>query len=128
VIARSPEQAVEFLDRAFAEKDIETVLSFYENAAVVITEPGKSVRGEVNLRAFFEHAMQLGVSAKQLKTWTIEADGIALFMSRWVLRTPVAGQQPSDRTFLATTVLRRQPSGGWKALIDNPLGPLVLEA
>jgi len=127
VIARSPEQAVELLDRAFKEKDIETVLSFYENAAVVVTEPGKSIRGEVNLRAFFEQAMRSGVSAEQLKTWTVEADGIALFISRWVLRTPAA-QEPSGRTFVATTVLRKQTSGAWKALIDNPIGPLVLEA
>jgi ketosteroid isomerase-like protein len=128
VVALSPEQAVELLDRAFEQKDIETVLSFYEDAAVVVSEPAKSIREKDDLRAFFEQAMQLGISAKQLKTWTIEADGIALFISRWVLRVPAPGQEPSDRTFAAVTVFRKQPDGGWKILIDNPFGPSVLEA
>ena len=127
MIARSPEQAVELLDRAFREKDIETVLSFYESAAIVVNEPGKSIQGQENLRSFFWQAMQAGVSARQLKTWTVEADGIALFMSRWVLRAPAEGRDSSDATLVAATVFRKQASGEWKILIDNPLGPAVLE-
>ena len=34
----------------------------------------------------------------------------------------------TNREFIATTVLRRQVDGTWKALIDNPIGPLVLGA
>jgi ketosteroid isomerase-like protein len=117
VIARTPEEAVELLDRAFEEKDIETVLSFYESAAVVVSESGKSIRGEANLRTLFEQAMQLGVSARQLKTWTAEADGIALFISRWMLRVPIADHEPNDRTFVATTVFRKPANGEWKAVV-----------
>jgi ketosteroid isomerase-like protein len=126
MIATSPEQAVEHLDRAFQEKDIESVLSFYDEAAVVVNEPGRLMRGAAILRTFFEEAMLSGASARQLKTWTVEADGIALFVSRWVLSTAAPGQEATDRTFVATTVFRKQPDGGWKVLIDNPIGPLVL--
>ncbi len=126
MITESPEQAVDLLDRAFQEKDIETVLSFYEETAVVVSEPGKTIRGGANLRIFFEQAMLSGASARQLKTWTVEADGIALFISRWVLSIASPGQEPEDRTFVATTVFRKQPDGEWKVLIDNPTGSLVL--
>jgi ketosteroid isomerase-like protein len=122
MIATSPEHAVELLDRAFAQGDLHAVLSFYEDAAVVITEPGKAARGTAELRSFFARAMQSGSSAKQLQTQVIEADGVALFLSRWVLQVKGA----RERTFTATTVFRKQPDGGWKALIDNPFGPLIL--
>ncbi len=122
MIATSPEQAVELLDRAFAQGDLTTVLSFYEEAAVVITEPGKAARGTAELRSFFARAMQSGSSAKQLRTQVIEADGVALFLSRWIFQVKGA----AERTFTATTVFRKQPDGGWKALIDNPFGPLIL--
>jgi ketosteroid isomerase-like protein len=125
--ATTPEQAVELLDRAFREKDLETVLSFYEEVAVVVAEPGKTLRS-AGLRAFFAEAMRSGASAKQGKTWTMEADGIALFISRWVLTIAPPGQQPVERTFVATTVFRKQLDGTWKVLIDNPTGPLVLGA
>ena len=127
MIATSPEHAVELLDRAFAHGDLHAVLSFYEEAAVVITEPGKAARGAEELASFFARAMQSGSSAKQLKTHVIEADGVALFLSRWTLSIEGAGRDMAARTFVATTVFRRQPDGGWKALIDNPFGPLILE-
>lgn len=124
MIARSPEEAVEMLDKAFNECDVETLLSFYEDAAVVVTEPGRLARGRSELRAFFNRVVRSGMSAKQLKTYTLEADGIALFLSRWSLQVGTEGAQ---RTFVATTVFRRQPDGGWRALIDNSVGPAVLE-
>jgi ketosteroid isomerase-like protein len=123
VIATSPEQAVELLDRAFAQGDLETVLSFYEEAAIVVTEPGKRARGAAELRSFFARAVQSGISAKQLTTQVIEAEGVALFLSRWTLQQKDGA---AERTFIATTVFRKQRDGGWKALIDNPFGPLIL--
>ena len=126
MVATTPEEAVEMLDQAFNQGDLAAVLSFYEEAAVVITEPGKTARGQDELRMFFERVMQSGASAKQLKTHVIEADGVALFLSRWALHIRDNTLESAPRIFTATTVFRRQPDGGWKALIDNSLGPLVL--
>jgi ketosteroid isomerase-like protein len=126
MVATSPEHAVELLDRAFNEGDVEAVLGLYEETAVVVTEPGKTARGTAELRGFFEQAMKAGASAKQLTTYVIEADGVALFLSRWSLETRGLEGDVSSRRFIATTVFRKQPAGGWKALIDNSLGPLVL--
>ncbi len=122
------EQVVERLDRAFNEHDLEAVLGFYEDHAVVVTEPGSTARGRAELRAFFEHAMNSGASARQLKTHILEADGVALFLSRWVLDYTDPDGEACSRAFVATTVFRKQPDGGWKALIDNAFGPLVLGA
>lgn len=66
--------------------------------------------------------MQPGTSAKQLRTHIAEANGIALFLSRWPLSV---GEAP-PQTFIVTTVFRRQPDGGWKAPIDNARRPLIL--
>jgi uncharacterized protein (TIGR02246 family) len=124
LIANSPEQVVEMVDRAFNIGDIETILNFYEENAVVVTEPGKTARGRGELRSFFEQILALKQSARQIKTYVLEADGIALFLSRWTL----TGSESDSltRRFIATTVFRRQQNGEWKALIDNSFGPLVL--
>ncbi len=126
MVATTPEEAVEMLDQAFNQGDLAAVLSFYEEAAVVITEPGKTARGQDELRMFFERVMQSGASAKQLKIHVIEADGVALFLSRWTLHVRDNNLENAPRIFTATTVFRRQTDGGWKALIDNSFGPLVL--
>jgi uncharacterized protein (TIGR02246 family) len=116
------------MDRAFNEGNMEAVLSFYEESAVVVTEPGKIARGTAEIRGFLEEVMKSGASAKQLKIHVIEADGIALFLSRWTLAANGPNGDVASRTFVATTVFRRQADGTWKALIDNSLGPLVLGA
>jgi uncharacterized protein (TIGR02246 family) len=125
--ARNPEHAVELLDHAFNDGDLEAVLSFYEDAAVVVAAPSRTLRGKSELRTFFESAMRSGTSAKQLKTRVIEADGVALFLSRWTLTPTETPPDAAPRTFVATTVFRKQSDGSWKALIDNPFGPLLLE-
>lgn len=120
--ATSPEHAIELLDNAFNAGDIESVLRYYEDTAVVIPKPGTQARGKAELRSLYSAFMRPGISAKQIKTHVVEADGIALFTSRWTL---VIDDAPPE-VFLATTVFRKQPDGGWKALIDNARGPLVL--
>ncbi len=124
--ASSPEHAVELLDRAFNEGDLDAVLSFYEDAAVVVAEPSRLLRGTIELKRFFEDMIRSGLTAKQLKTRVIETDGVALFMSRWMLIPHNTSGKEETRTFIATTVFRKQPDGTWKALIDNPIGPLLL--
>jgi uncharacterized protein (TIGR02246 family) len=126
MVADSPQHAVEMVDDAFNRGDVEAVLNFYETAAVVITEPGKLARGTDELRNFFERVMHSGASANQLKTHIIEADGVASFLSRWTLKSANTNPDEDARTFIATTVLRKQSDGTWKVLIDNSFGPLVL--
>lgn len=70
------------VDRAFNEGDIETVLNFYEDVAVVITGFGKMARGKDELRSFFERVFASKLSSRHIKTYVLEADGIALFLSR----------------------------------------------
>ena len=125
MVANSPEHAVKMVDEAFTRGDLEAVLRFYEDGAVVVTEPGKLARGK-ELRAFFEQVMRAGSAAKQLKSYVIEAEDVALFTSRWALVNANDKAASGTRTFIATTVLRRQQDGTWKALIDNAFGPLVL--
>jgi ketosteroid isomerase-like protein len=109
MIATSPEHAVELLDRAFAQGDLHAVLSLYEDAAVVITEPGKAARGTAELRSFFARALQSGSSAKQLRTQVIEAEGVALFLSRWVRsRARQKGLSPQPRYFASSRTSDRQ--------------------
>ena len=122
VMARSPEHAIEILDRAFNEGDLDAIMDLYEEVAVVVPQPGTEARGKDAIRQMYAKMLQPGMAARQLKIRVLEVDGIALFLSQWSLSRP--GQD--DETFISTTVLRQQ-DGGWKALIDNAQGPAILD-
>jgi uncharacterized protein (TIGR02246 family) len=123
----SPEQVVARMDEAFARGDIEALLNFYEPNATVVMEPGTLAHGHAELRAFFEKAMGGGGSATQLQTKVFEAEGIALFISRWTF-APAGAEPDASQALIATSVFRKQPDGQWRVLIDNAYGPMVLDS
>ncbi len=84
MIARNPLETVEFLDAAYNRGDIEAVLDFYEDEAVMVAEPGRLATGKTEIRAVYEWIFaNIKGSAKQEKTHVIEAGDIALFTSKW---------------------------------------------
>jgi uncharacterized protein (TIGR02246 family) len=123
IIAHSPEEAIQILDRAFNHGDLDTIMELYDDEAVVVPQPGVEARGKEAIRQMYSRMLKPGLVARQMKTSVLESEGIALFISRWSLSQP---GQP-EQTHIATTVLRRQSDGGWKAFIDNAQGPAILE-
>jgi len=122
----SIEEIVERMDEAFNRGDVDAVLDFYEDEAVVILEPGRVAQGKDKLREAFQFAFSLQPIARQIKTHVIEADDLALFTSRWTFTGKLPDGTPFTREAVATTVFRKQADGEWRCAIDNPYGPAVL--
>jgi ketosteroid isomerase-like protein len=124
MFARDPAHAIELIDKAFQEADVDTLVSLYDDAAVLISTelaPSREIRGKQELREFYSRVLHPGAfSIAQMKTHVVEADGVALFTSCWSLSRDGA----PTKSFIATVVFRRQPDGGWKDLIDS--SPAVL--
>lgn len=118
----TPQETVLALDDAFNRGDVDAVLSFYDDQAVMVM-PDRVARGKNELRQAFREIMASHPTVKQERTFALEADGVALFISRWTL-TRTGGEGPHH--FVATAVFRKQPSGAWRCLIDNSAGPAVL--
>ncbi|HTS36666.1 MAG TPA: DUF4440 domain-containing protein [Candidatus Solibacter sp.] len=123
MITRTPQETVLALDDAFNRGDLEAVLNFYDDDAVMVM-PDRVVRGKADLRRAFKEIMAWQATVKQERTFTLEANGVALFLSRWTLKRNAQNAPP--RQFVATAVFRQQPGGDWRCLIDNSAGPAVL--
>jgi ketosteroid isomerase-like protein len=52
----------------------------------------------------------------------IQAGDIALLRSRWRLTGSGADGKPIETAHSSTEVVRRQPDGSWRYLIDHPFG------
>jgi uncharacterized protein (TIGR02246 family) len=125
--ARNPLEAVELLDEAFNRGDIDAVLDFYEDGAVMVVEPGRLAAGKNEIRAVYEwiFANIKGV-AKQEKTHVIETGGIALFTSKWNFSGTTLNGESVSRESFASVILRKSRDGEWRVVVDNSWGHAVL--
>ena len=126
--AHTPLETIELIDEAFNRGDLEAVLSFYEDGATIVVEPGRVVSGKAELRQVYEWIFaNIKGSARQEKTHVMEAGDLALFTSKWTFDgTDLDGKSVSRQSY-ASVVLRRQRDGRWLIVLDNSWGPAVLE-
>ncbi len=125
--AKTPLETVEQLDVAFNRGNLEAILEFYEDGATVVLEPGRLVTGKAALRQAFALILRSRLIARQVKTNVIETGDLALFTSKWSLINTGSDSTIPARVGFATTILRKQPDGGWRIVIDNSWGPAILE-
>jgi ketosteroid isomerase-like protein len=128
--AKTAREVDEIFVRAMNSGDIETIMSLYGPDTVFVQEPGKPLlSGEEILRdrlmGFLALSPQLSVEMKQF----VETDDIAFFSVRWTLKgTDPGSEQPVTMTGIDGNVVRRQPDGKWRTLIDNPFHEQYLRA
>jgi ketosteroid isomerase-like protein len=64
MLANTIDEAVKKLDEAFGQFNLEAVLAFYEDDAVLVVEPGRLARGREQLKTFFQRAFGSRVSGQ----------------------------------------------------------------
>ena len=119
-------EVVKNLDEAFNRKDMEVVLSFYDDDATLVIEPGKYARGKAALREAFEMFFTFNGTAKQVKTEIIEAGNTVLFISKWHLVKKSDDHNETTQEFCATSVFQKGSDNQWRLIIDNAFGPAIL--
>lgn len=113
---------ISVMTTAFAKGDVDTVMSTYAPEAVVVGEPGKTVTGNLELRTMFASYIKAGVAFTYGAHEVVIAGDTALHLMKWTAPQPDGAEVSS----LSVAVLRRQPEGGWKMIIDHPFGDAVM--
>jgi uncharacterized protein (TIGR02246 family) len=114
---------IDRMTSAFAASDIDGIMSTYAPGAVVVGEPGSPVKGDAALRAMFAAFIESGVAFSYGAHEVVIAGDTALHLMRWT----APGPDGADTSALSVAVLRLQPDGGWKMVIDHPFGDGVMQ-
>lgn len=118
-------QVTSTIDRmtsAFAAGDVEAIMSTYAPGAVVVGEPGKQMSGDATLRAMFAAFIKSGVAFSYGAHEVVVAGDTALHLMKWTAPGPDGKKMNS----LSVAVLKRQPDGNWRMVIDHPFGDGVM--
>jgi ketosteroid isomerase-like protein len=122
----SPLDAVIHFVNAMNLGDLDTALSMYEPGASLVVQPGTVVTGTSALREALAGFAALKPTITTEAYKIMEADGVALYCSRWTMRGTDPAGNPVQLGGRSSDVLRRQPDGNWLIALDNPFGAEIL--
>ena len=120
--ARRPEEVDQLFAQAFSAGDLEALVALYEPDAVLVPQPGNSVAGRDAIREALKGFLSLCGEFRMEVKGVVPAGDIALVRSDWSLRGTAPGGCPVDLAGRGVEVVRRQPDGSWRYVIDNPFG------
>jgi ketosteroid isomerase-like protein len=119
--ADQPGEASKLFEARFGAGDLDGLMELYEDQAVFTNARGAHVGPEA-IREVLAGYISTGASITMNESVAFQAGDLALVHWSWTMDFP-DGRQAEGAT---AEVLRRQPDGSWKFLIDNPDGPALI--
>ena len=118
--------AIKRMTTAFEAGDVDQVLSAYEPGASVLFEPGRAVSDQHVMRASFAQWSALSPQFEYSGHEVLVAGGLALHLAPWTMRGRGPDGRAVEQRGLSVAVLRRQVTGEWLIVIDNPHGQRLI--
>ena len=123
--AYKPEDCDRLIVEAVEKGDIETSVALYEPDAVLFTEPDHLIKGHDAIRKQNEKgiAMKTKFTIHDIKT-VMTGDGTVATTRMKITSIDVDPKTGKEVRNLINTleVVRKQPDGTWRSIIDDPFG------
>ena len=120
---RTPEDMSPELASAFNARDLDAMAALYDEDAVLIDETGAEHRGLKAIKAAFKDMLAAGGVMASTPRLSVIVRDIALSGADWRLDTGDGHQILKGQSL---EVLRRQPDGSWRYLIDCPTADALM--
>jgi ketosteroid isomerase-like protein len=122
VFTETPQQVLEAVVEGINTGNFDMLMELYEPNAAFATEPGKLAHGLAGvceaLDGFVAMKGKLGLKVSRV----LEVGNLALVVGEWSFAGTRPDGEPVQLTARNADVLRRQPNGSWRFVIDNPWG------
>jgi uncharacterized protein (TIGR02246 family) len=118
----SAAQVIERFAAHLNDGDVEGALALYDDEAVFAVQPGQLVRGRDEIRTALHDfaALKPTLSGEIVKV--LETENHAVVFNRWNLMGTSPDGAPVEMGGTSADVLRKDESGRWRVLIDDPWG------
>jgi uncharacterized protein (TIGR02246 family) len=118
----TPEQLLESIVDGINSGNLEGLLTLYEDQAAFAAQPGTLAHGLEGIGGALAAFIAMKGILDLKVTRVLEASGLALVTGVWTFDGTGPDGQPVTLTGQNADVLRRQPDGSWRFVIDNPWG------
>lgn len=118
----TPEEVLDSVTEGINAGDLDSLMTLYEPLACFAAQPGQITKGpdgiRQSLRNFIDMNGKLDLKVKRV----LKANDLALVTTEWSFNGTGPDGKDVHITAKSADVLRRQPDGTWRFVIDNPWG------
>ena len=118
----TPTQVLKSIVDGINSGNLDALMPLYEPDAAFAAQPGSLARGLPGVRASLAAFTAMKGTLDLEVTRVLEAGGLALVVGVWSFVGTGPDGEPVQLTGDNADVLRRQPDGSWRFVIDNPWG------
>jgi ketosteroid isomerase-like protein len=118
----TPEQVLAAIVKGINSGDLESLMPLYESAAAFASEPGTLAHGASGVREALNGFIAMNGKLDLKVTRVLEVGDLALVAGTWSFDGTGPDGEPVHLEARNADVLRRQPDGTWRFVIDNPWG------
>lgn len=122
--ALKPEDCDLLIFEAIKHQDLEAAVALYEPNATFVLESGEVVTGQAAIRETLRGWMELEDAqfTTELKAFLNAEENLALLRGSWSAIAKDPDGKPTRISGKNVEVVRRQPDGTWRFVIDHPRG------
>jgi ketosteroid isomerase-like protein len=118
----TPKEVLNSVVEGINTGDLNSLMMLYETDACFASQPGQLAKNpediRQSLRSFIDLKGKLDLKVKRI----LQASDLALVISEWSFSGTGSDGNPVNMTAKSVDVLRQQPDGSWRFVIDNPWG------
>lgn len=115
------------LKEAYSKRDLDAVLSCYEQDATFVFSVDAPVTGVEGLKEAFRQTFMINPVYEFKGTQVFVSRDIASYMTTWKMTGAAPNGRTIKQTGFSVTVLRKQADGKWLISLDNPQGLYLIE-
>ena len=118
----TPEQVLASVVDGINAGNLDALMALYEPHAAFAAQPGSLATGLSGVRASLAAFTAMNGTLDLQVTRVLQVDDLALVVGAWSFAGTGPDGEPVTLTGRNADVLRRQPDGSWRFVIDNPWG------
>lgn len=118
----TPEEVLHSVTECINTGNLDSLTMLYESEACFASQPGQFIKGRANIRQSLQGFVDMQGKLESKIKRVFQTSNLALVISEWSFSGTGPDGNPVNLASTATDVLRQQPDGTWRVIIDNPWG------